>query len=698
MIVNESLSDDNAVAIDYETYYSSKNRYTLGSVKGRNGEPNFPGMSPHTYCHDSRFDPYLVSIYGPDISDDTETYRVDENGCQLYVGRPENFKSWNKISNRIVLAHNAGFDQVVTERCIELGLIPRLEGVQWMDTIDLARYLMTPGSLKDSMKYLFGREISKAVRAAMDGKTLADLNAKEIDDLWKYGGDDAKECWEIWHAYAKHWPMIERKISCQLRESIIRGIRVDREYAERALNQLKNYQESLLGDLPWYPQELPNSTKGFKDALIREGLTPPKSVSKTNPDFIEFMREHSDIPFIKARLAYAATIPHVRRLEVLLAQLDENGYAHPGIKYFGAHSGRTSAGQSDSESDGKNVNMLNMTRSAVFKGVPEIMNGEGIDIRGMFIARPGHKFVIFDYSQIEARFSLWLVGDDHMMSALKKEGNLYQANAVEMGWCKSGEDIKHNNPDLYRLAKCCVLGLGYQMGPVKFIDSCRAQGLDFPSLPKAEWPSLDDNMFYLRNIAEIPQPKDPKYEHRVGQVFKARQIVSDWRRANAKIVAKWQWYHDMMYAYAMAKKPKFVLKFRSGRTKTYFNPQIVREPKTVYDENGVAHVRTNEALRATVVLGKEPRFFTGGNIMENVVQGTCRDIMNYGAVEIEEKHPNWKFILSVYDEIVLEVPDDEVELAKREMPEIMCRGAYVNGWTQGLPLEVDGGVSDRYMK
>jgi hypothetical protein len=452
-MVMKEFPDEGAVAIDYETFYDTKARYTLGFVKGRGDDPDFPGMSAVSYCRDERFDPYLVSIYGPDISD---TLPADENGCQLYVGRPESFDSWRKISHRIVLAHNAGFDEVVTLECVRRGLIPELVDVQWQDTIDLARYLMTPGSLKDSMKHLFGREISKAVRAAMDGRTMSDLSPKELDDLIKYGGDDAKECWEIWHTYAKYWPTKERKISCQLRESIIRGIRIDREYAERALNSLKSYQDSLLADLPWYPQEKPASVRGFKDALMRLGLVPPKSVAKNNPDFMEFMKAHEDVPFIKARLRYAATIPHVRRLEVLLSQLDDQGCSHPGIKYFGAHSGRTSAGNTDADSDGKNVNMLNMTRSAVFKGVPEIMDGEGIDMRGLNIARPGHKFVIFDYSQIEARFSLWLVGDDHMMGALKEEGNLYQANAVAMGWCQSKSDIKHKEPDLYRLAKCCL--------------------------------------------------------------------------------------------------------------------------------------------------------------------------------------------------------------------------------------------------
>ena len=102
--------------------------------------------------------------------------------------------------------------------------------------------------------------------------------------------------------------------------------------------------------------------------------------------------------------------------------------------------------------------MLNMPRKPVLSGDDNVFGGKGVDIRGMYVARPGYKFVTFDYSQIEARFSLWLVDDTHMMEALKREGNLYQANAVAMGWCKSRADIKHTDPDTYRLAKCCLHG------------------------------------------------------------------------------------------------------------------------------------------------------------------------------------------------------------------------------------------------
>ena len=178
----------------------------------------------------------------------------------------------------------------------------------------------------------------------------------------------------------------------------------------------------------------------------------------------------------------------------------------------------------------------------------------------------------------------------------------------------------------------------------------------------------------------------------------ALRTAAQVRFAAPKIVDQWRKYHDAMYMAAAAKKDKFVIQFRSGRRKIYFNPRIIREVKTQYDEKGVAHPRVTEALQAVTVLGKPAKFFTGGNIMENVVQGTCRDLMNFAAVEIEEKHPTWRFVLSVYDEVVFEVPDAETAEAEKAIPEIMCRGDYIRDWTEGLPLEVEGCVSDRYVK
>lgn len=462
------FEDTSCVAFDFESYYDRE--YSLAK------------MPTWKYCADERFDPYLLAICGRQIFDDAivkaeeseektvfdekgSMFRVLKDGRQLYVGRPENFKFYENVRHRLIAMHNASFDETAMLACINRGLMPAFlkNECKYVCTADLSSYLLAPRNLKGAMKELFGKEISKAVRTGMDGRNDYDLSPDELRDLIEYGGSDAIECHDLWLEYSSEWPEIERLISTQNREATRRGVRIDVEYAKAALKELKSYQAKVILDIPWATQINPKtkefyavgSLPALRQAVVDLGVKPPRSFKKDDPDFLDWLKEHDDIPFIRARQVAVALSMHIARIEGILKSLDPQGNAHPSFLYFGAHTGRFS-GKSDTS--GANINMLNMPRKPVFHDDPNVFGGKGVDIRGMYIPRPGYKFAVYDFSQIEARFALWLVGDTHMMEAMKREGNLYQANAVEMGWCKSGENIKKNDPDKYRLAKCCLHG------------------------------------------------------------------------------------------------------------------------------------------------------------------------------------------------------------------------------------------------
>lgn len=436
----KKLDDRLAVAIDYETYYDSKSGYSLTK------------MTPQQYCSDDRFDAYLVAICGKDIAEETPVEKLSD-GRQLYVGRPEKFRDWKKLNGRILLAHNAAFDSVVTDELIKRRLIPALTGCEWKCTADMVAYLACGRSLKTAMKVLYGKEISKEVRSNMDGKHPIQLNAQEMKDLYEYGGSDAVECHDLWLDHCAEWPEIERAISDQNREATKRGVLVDKEYAMTATKELSSYKATIACDVPWYPDKPIGSLPALRAAVLELGIDPPPSFKKDDPRFLEWSEKHSDIPFISARQKAVSVNMHLSRVESIVSSLDADGVTHPQFLYFGAHTGRNSGKSSVGSS---NVNMLNMPRKPVLQGDPNVFGGKGVDIRGMYIPRPGHKFAIYDYSQVEARFSLWLAGDTHMIDAIHREGNLYQAAAVQMGWCQSGCDLKHNDPDMYRMAKCCL--------------------------------------------------------------------------------------------------------------------------------------------------------------------------------------------------------------------------------------------------
>lgn len=258
---------------------------------------------------------------------------------------------------------------------------------------------------------------------------------------------------------------------------------------------------------------------------------------------------------------------------------------------------------------------------------------------------------------------------------------------------------RHRFKTISHTVSNCTLGLGYGMGAAKFVDSCKAQGLELPSIPKDQWPELDRRlMFIIRNVGGIRDPFSPAAEHKVGQIIYSDRIVNDWRTANAKIVQKQRDLESIFRTRAMANKETVSFRLPSGRIKTYWNPMLVKELTTEIGDDGEPHPSFRIAMQATVVRGKPAKFLTGGNLLENIVQASCRDIMTYGAVELEQKFPWCKVLWTVYDEVITEVPDEYVDEALASFPEVMCKGDLIKDWTEGLPLEVEGGAFDKYCK
>lgn len=699
----DAEKDRMAVAIDYESFYDTKDDYSLAK------------MPTWQYCADPKFDAYLVAICGWNIfgsltrpepgpedgsyewrSVDGSIRRELPDGRQVYIGRPENFDGWEFLKGRLCIAHNASFDQVVTIELAKRGKIPAFMGNQkWACTADLSAYLMAPRNLKGAMKELFNKEISKEVRAGMDGRHDWQLAPDEYRALVEYGGSDAVECHDLWLRFSCDFPYMERRISELNRESTIRGIKLDADYVRKALKELESYLAVVSCDIPWYPEKALGSLPALKAAVMAMGLVPPKSFKKDDPGFLRWQDEHGDIKFIKARQKAISISMCVARLKTMLETMDADERSHPAFLFYGSHTGRFS-GRSES---GGNMNLLNLPRKPVLSGDEHVFGGDGVDIRGSYISDPGCSFFVADYAQIEARMSLWLVNDVHMAEALKREGNLYTANAVAMGWCEPGEDIKHMKPDLYRLAKCCVLGLGYGMGAVKFIDSCKSQGLELPSVPVEQWPEIDRRLLYvLRNVAKVKgDPYDKANRFRVGQVIKSMQTVDLWRQANHLVCEKWKALESAFKTRAAAGKETVAFRLPSGRVKRYWNPQIAKEPTTEVGEDGREHPSFRYAMRASVMRGGPASFFTGGSLLENIIQASARDLLMAAIVEACDHHPTWKYVWNVYDECIIQVPDEEVPLAEAEIPKLMTGGDHIK-WAEGLLLEVEGGACKKYHK
>jgi DNA polymerase len=160
----------------------------------------------------------------------------------------------------------------------------------------------------------------------------------------------------------------------------------------------------------------------------------------------------------------------------------------------------------------------------------------------------------------------------------------------------------------------------------------------------------------------------------------------------------WQELADAFTRRAQQNAPTVAYRLPSGRVKRYFNPKLQKVAKIVVNEEGKREERVETAISGQFTRAGERKFLNGGKLCENLTQASCRDIMAYSAVEIERVHPNWRYVFNVYDEIVVEVPVRESDLAQEEIPRIMTHGELISDWTEGLPLEVEGGIFERYTK
>lgn len=258
----------------------------------------------------------------------------------------------------------------------------------------------------------------------------------------------------------------------------------------------------------------------------------------------------------------------------------------------------------------------------------------GVDLRGMFVPRPGHTFIISDLGQIEQRVLSWLAGDNRMMEVLETGVSVYEAHArATMGW--TGGALKHENPQLYRLAKARVLGLGYGAGAAVFVQIAKTMaGLDI-------------------------------------EMSQAQRVVAEYLRTNPLITDLWR---RLDRAFALAQGRDFNLPLPSGRRLIYRNVQ-----------------RAGSGYSAEVQ-GRRVSFF-GGKLTENLTSATARDVLGHILLRLADA--GLRVVLHVHDEVVVEVPTAELDTAVHKVESIMTT---TPDWLTGLPLSAETFTSTQYTK
>ncbi|MDD3253098.1 MAG: DNA polymerase [Lachnospiraceae bacterium] len=285
-------------------------------------------------------------------------------------------------------------------------------------------------------------------------------------------------------------------------------------------------------------------------------------------------------------------------------------------------------------------------------------------IRTAFIPSEGHKFVVADFSAIEARVIAWLAGEQWVNEVFATHGKIYEATASQMFHVPI-EKIAKGNAEyaLRQKGKVATLALGYQGG----VNSLVAMGALRSGLTEEELPD----------------------------------IVHRWRAANRRICDLWYAIEQAILTVMQTAQPQAIrglifalegdviygqifltVQLPSGRKLFY--------PKPFLKENqfGKLAVHYYSIGQQTRKWGVESTY--GGKMTENIVQAIARDCLAVTLERVVAK--GLQVVFHVHDEVIIDAP---MTTTVEEICDLMAEPIP---WAPGLILKGAGFESNYYMK
>lgn len=485
-------------------------------------------------------------------------------------------------------------------------------------------------------------------------------------------------------ARLKQFPMPEKEQKQWQMDILMNayGVRVDTELIEGAL-----YIDGI-------------STQELTDEAIRlTGLLNPNSATQLVPWLNEHSRKQETDPDVfqdiqKTTVAEALEKPGDLPEEVLQMLRIRQQLGKTSIKKYVAMD--TAKGEGDRVRGltqyyganrtgrwaGRLVQMQNLPRNYIktldyARKVVKAKNYEGLRllygnvpdtlsqlIRTAFIPSEGNKFVVADFSAIEARVIAWLAGEQWVNEVFATHGKIYEATASQM-FGVPVDRIAKGNPEyaLRQKGKVATLALGYQGGTSALIAMGALQmGLTEEELPDIvhRWrqanPRIRDLWYAVENAAlSVMQTAQPQAIY--GLIFALEG--------------------DLVYGQSF-----LTVKLPSGR-KLYY-------PKPFLKENQFGKL----ALHYNTV-GQQSRKWEvastyGGKMTENIVQAVARDCLAVTLERIAAKH--LQVVFHVHDEVIIDAP---METTVDEICDLMAEPIP---WAPGLILKGAGFESSYYMK
>ena len=566
--------------------------------------------------------------------DDGEINIIDlVNGEEL----PEEIAEAIKSDTVIKTAFNAQFERVCLSK--HLGIL--LDPSSWYCTAVQAAELSLPSSLAD-----VGAALGLERQKMTEGKELIKYFCVSCKPTKSNGGrtrnmpGDAPEKWALFKEYCKRDVDVERQIAKKLEMYPIsesehrlyvldqrindRGVLVDLELARQAV-KLNSIQTAVATEQAYTLTGLenPNSVAQLKAWLTENGVE-IESLSKKAVAALADETDGDIQEMLHLRLLMSKT--SVKKYEAVMRSVCRDNRVRGMMRFCGAsRTGRWSGNILQPQSLPQNhlpdltlardivkdgdFEMLNMTFGNVPNALSEL-------IRTVLIPKPNHRFIVADFSAIEARVLSWLAGVQWRLDTFRNGASASQMFRVPVE--------KHGvNGHLRQKGKISELACGYggSVGALK-------------------------NM----GAVEMGVPED-----------ELQGLINDWRNANPHIVKLWtEVGNTAMKAIKektivslgklvfMYERGILFIRLPSGRRLSYIKPRIGTNR---FGGDSITYMGVGASK-------KWERLETfGGKLVENIVQAIARDLLASAMMNVA--NAGYNIVFHVHDEIIAEAPDGQ---------------------------------------
>ena len=528
----------------------------------------------------------------------------------------------------------------------DIGTILKLSGQKMAEGKDLIKYFCTPCR---ATKANGGRTRNLPLHAPEKWALFKSYNQRDVEvelaikeRLSRYPVPDF-----IWDEYH-----LDQEIND-------RGIGVDMQLVNHAISFDARAKQALLHRMQQKTGlENPNSVAQMKAWLSAKGVETASLDKKAVKGLLpEVSKDVADVLSCRQQLAKSS----VSKYTAMANRVCADNRARGCFMFYGAsRSGRWAGRGIQLQNLPQNhLEDLEEARNLVLDGnfdalellydnVPGVLSEL---IRTAFVPKPGYKYIVSDFSAIEARVLSFLAGEQWRMDVFKDGKDIYCESASKM--FKVPVEKHGQNSHLRQKGKIAELALGYggSVGALKAMGALE-MGLDESEL----------------------QP-----------------LVDAWRQANPNITAFW-WAIDAAVKQAVIYKTKtethgFLIYYRGGML--FIDLPSGRQLCYVKPRMGVNQFGSDSVTYEGISTGKWTRIESyGPKFVENIVQAVSRDILAYAMKGLRF----CQIVGHVHDELIIECnPKVSLDAICKQM-------GRTPPWSSGLQLRADGYECSFYQK